>query len=107
MPHVDASEAEFARYVGVCGAAALCGVFSLNGSGIITTSAGGALVGNDLDQLAKGRFWVTQAGDAAPHYEHTEIGYNYRMSNVCAAIGRGQIRVLDQHIQSRREVLCT
>lgn len=77
-------------------------VFSFNGNKIITTSGGGALVGNDMEAVAKARFLATQARDPVRHYEHTEIGYNYRMSNVCAAIGRGQLTILDQRVQEKR-----
>jgi dTDP-4-amino-4,6-dideoxygalactose transaminase len=80
----------------------LMGVLSFNGNKIITTSGGGALISENEDYVKKSRFLATQARDAAPHYQHSEIGYNYRMSNVCAAIGRGQMEVLDEHIQLRR-----
>ncbi|WP_285060282.1 DegT/DnrJ/EryC1/StrS family aminotransferase [Pedobacter ginsengisoli] len=80
----------------------LMGVLSFNGNKIITTSGGGALISEDEDYIKKSRFLATQARDAAPHYQHSEVGYNYRMSNVCAAIGRGQMEVLDAHIQLRR-----
>lgn len=79
------------------------GVLSFNGNKIITTSGGGALISNNEDYINKSRFLATQARDAAPHYQHSEIGYNYRMSNVCAAIGRGQMEVLDQHVGYRRK----
>lgn len=78
------------------------GVLSFNGNKIITTSGGGALISDNEDYVKKSRFLATQARDAAPHYQHSEIGYNYRMSNVCAAIGRGQMEVLDEHIENRR-----
>jgi len=79
------------------------GVLSFNGNKIITTSGGGALISDNEDYINKSRFLATQARDAAPHYQHSEIGYNYRMSNVCAAIGRGQMEVLDKHIALRRK----
>lgn len=79
------------------------GVLSFNGNKIITTSGGGALVSDDEELISKSRFLATQARDSAPHYQHSEIGYNYRMSNVCAAIGRGQMEVLDKHIALRRD----
>ncbi len=78
------------------------GVLSFNGNKIITTSGGGALVSNDEEAIKRARFLSTQARDNAPHYEHTNIGYNYRMSNVCAGIGRGQMQVLNERVQQRR-----
>jgi dTDP-4-amino-4,6-dideoxygalactose transaminase len=78
------------------------GVYSFNGNKIITTGGGGALISNREDWVRKARFLATQARDPAPHYEHSQIGYNYRLSNVCAAIGRGQLRVLDQRVAQRR-----
>ncbi len=79
-----------------------CGVFSFNGNKIITTSGGGMLVSKDEKLVQKARFWATQARDPAPHYEHSEVGFNYRMSNVLAAIGRGQLRVLADRVEARR-----
>lgn len=78
------------------------GVFSFNGNKIITTSGGGMLVSDDADLIAHARKLATQARDAAPHYQHSEIGYNYRMSNICAGIGRGQLAVLPDRVQARR-----
>lgn len=78
------------------------GIYSFNGNKIITTSGGGALVSNDEAMIQKARFLATQARDPAPHYQHTEIGYNYRLSNVLAGIGRGQMLVLDERIDQRR-----
>ena len=78
------------------------GVYSFNGNKIITTSGGGALVSEDEALIKKARFLSTQARDSAPHYQHSEIGYNYRMSNVLAGIGRGQMEVLSQRIEQRR-----
>ena len=78
------------------------GVYSFNGNKIITTSGGGALVSEDEALINKSRFLATQARDPAPHYQHTEVGYNYRMSNVLAGIGRGQMQVLDERISQRR-----
>ncbi|NOS92203.1 MAG: aminotransferase class I/II-fold pyridoxal phosphate-dependent enzyme [Cyclobacteriaceae bacterium] len=78
------------------------GVFSFNGNKIITTSGGGALVSENEAWIAKARFLATQARDQAPHYQHTEIGFNYRLSNICAGIGRGQLQVLDERIKARR-----
>lgn len=82
------------------------GIFSFNGNKIITTSGGGALVSNNSDIAVKARFLATQARDNAPHYQHSEIGYNYRMSNVVAGIGRGQLEVLDSRIAARRANNC-
>lgn len=78
------------------------GVFSFNGNKIITTSGGGALVSNNVDWINKAKFLATQARDAAPHYQHSEIGYNYRLSNICAGIGRGQLKVIDERVSQRR-----
>lgn len=78
------------------------GVYSFNGNKIITTSGGGALVSSNELWIQKARFLATQARDPGPHYEHSQIGYNYRLSNVCAAIGRGQLRVLEERIKQRR-----
>lgn len=78
------------------------GVFSFNGNKIITTSGGGALVSEDKAWIEHARFLATQARDQAPHYQHSQIGYNYRLSNICAGIGRGQLMVLNDRIASRR-----
>ena len=78
------------------------GIFSFNGNKIITTSGGGMLVSNDESLIKKARFWATQSRDPAPHYQHSEIGCNYRMSNVLAGIGRGQLRVLADRVNARR-----
>lgn len=80
------------------------GVLSFNGNKIITTSGGGALLSEDKELIEKARFLATQARDDAPHYQHTEIGYNYRMSNISAGIGRGQMEVLEERIAQRRAV---
>jgi dTDP-4-amino-4,6-dideoxygalactose transaminase len=80
------------------------GILSFNGNKIITTSGGGALISDDAALIDQARFLATQARDAAPHYQHSQIGYNYRMSNVCAAIGRGQMIVLNDRVQQRRSV---
>jgi dTDP-4-amino-4,6-dideoxygalactose transaminase len=79
------------------------GVLSFNGNKIITTSGGGALLSNHSGYINKARFLATQARDEAPHYQHSEIGYNYRMSNISAGIGRGQMEVLDKHVGFRRQ----
>lgn len=78
------------------------GILSFNGNKIITTSGGGALLSNNQDYVEKARFLATQARDQAPHYEHTQIGFNYRMSNICAGIGRGQLQVIDERVKQRR-----
>ena len=80
------------------------GVFSFNGNKIITTSSGGMLVNNNEEKIAKARFWATQARDPARHYQHSELGFNYRMSNIVAGIGRGQLRVLDRRIEQKRQI---
>ncbi len=99
----DAAEALGATYQGKnCGTFGDLGVYSFNGNKIITTSGGGALVGQDEALIQKARFLATQARDPATHYQHSEIGYNYRMSNVCAGIGRGQLEVLDERVKARR-----
>ncbi|WP_040978341.1 DegT/DnrJ/EryC1/StrS family aminotransferase [Oceanobacillus jeddahense] len=80
------------------------GIFSFNGNKIITTSGGGMLVSNNEEKVAKARFWATQSRDQARHYQHSEIGYNYRMSNVTAGIGRGQLKVLDQRVEKKKYI---
>ena len=80
------------------------GIYSFNGNKIITTSGGGALVCEDKEMIEKARFLATQARDEAPHYEHSKIGYNYRLSNVCAAIGLGQLEVLDKRVMQKRKI---
>ncbi|WP_052447465.1 DegT/DnrJ/EryC1/StrS family aminotransferase [Clostridium polynesiense] len=80
------------------------GVFSFNGNKIITTSGGGMLVSNNEEKIKKVRFWATQARDQARHYQHSEIGFNYRMSNVVAGIGRGQLKVLDKRVAKKRYI---
>jgi len=86
------------------GVGARASVFSFNGNKIITTSGGGMLASDDRELIDHARFLSQQARDPFPHYEHTEIGYNYRMSNVLAAIGRGQLQVLDERVKRRREI---
>ena len=80
------------------------GVFSFNGNKIITTSGGGMLVSDDEEKIKKVRFWSTQSRDAARHYQHSELGFNYRMSNVVAGIGRGQLKVLDQRVAKKKYI---
>src|SRR5205814_1428785 len=99
----DAAEALGATYRGrMAGAFGRCATFSFNGNKIITTSGGGMLVSDDPALVERARFLSTQARDPAPHYQHSHIGFNYRMSNVLAAIGRGQLRVLPERIAARR-----
>jgi pyridoxal phosphate-dependent aminotransferase EpsN len=99
----DAAEALGASYRGApVGRFGRCGVFSFNGNKVITTSGGGMLVSEDAELVRRARFLATQARDPAPHYQHSAIGYNYRLSNVLAAIGRGQLRVLEQRVAARR-----
>lgn len=86
-----------------CGSFGTFGVLSFNGNKIITTSGGGALLSEHLEMIEKARFLSTQARDAAPHYQHSHIGYNYRMSNVLAGIGRGQLEVLNDRVTARRK----
>ena len=80
------------------------GVYSFNGNKIITTSGGGMLVSDDEERIAKVRFWSTQSREKERHYEHKEIGYNYRMSNIVAGIGRGQLKVLDERIKQKTDI---
>jgi dTDP-4-amino-4,6-dideoxygalactose transaminase len=99
----DSAEALGAIYKGrMTGTQGRCGIFSFNGNKIITTSGGGMLVSDDPIFIEGARFLATQARDSAPHYQHSTIGFNYRMSNVLAAIGRGQLRVLTERIAARR-----
>ncbi|MYL20109.1 aminotransferase class I/II-fold pyridoxal phosphate-dependent enzyme [Halobacillus litoralis] len=80
------------------------GIFSFNGNKIITTSGGGMLVSNNEDKIKKARFWATQSRDQARHYQHSELGFNYRMSNVVAGIGRGQLKVLEQRVEKKKYI---
>lgn len=99
----DSAEALGSTYKGQkCGTFGDIGVLSFNGNKIITTSGGGALVTNDLKVKEKTIFLATQARDKAPHYQHSEIGYNYRLSNICAGIGIGQMEILEEHVHLRR-----
>jgi dTDP-4-amino-4,6-dideoxygalactose transaminase len=101
----DAAEALGSELNGKrCGTFGELGVLSFNGNKMITTSGGGALVCRTEEEAKRTMFFATQARDAAPHYQHSHIGYNYRMSNICAGIGRGQMFVLDEHIARRREI---
>jgi dTDP-4-amino-4,6-dideoxygalactose transaminase len=99
----DAAEALGSNIIGKpCGSFGEFGVLSFNGNKIITTSGGGALISDNAEMIEKARFLATQARDAAPHYQHSHIGYNYRMSNVLAGIGRGQLEVLNDRVEARR-----
>lgn len=101
----DAAESLGAIYKGKhSGTFGEYGIYSFNGNKIITTSGGGMLVSNNEEGINKVRFWSTQARDNARHYEHTELGYNYRMSNIVAGIGRGQLRVLKERIAKKKEI---
>ena len=101
----DSAEALGSTYNGQkCGTFGDIGILSFNGNKIITTSGGGAIVTKTQQLKEKAVFLATQARDNAPHYQHSEIGYNYRLSNICAGIGRGQMEVLDKHINLRREM---
>lgn len=100
----DAAEALGSTYQGIhCGTFGEMGILSFNGNKIITTSGGGALISNDAEYIKESRFLATQARDDAPYYQHSQIGYNYRMSNIVAGIGRGQLEVLDLRVKQRRE----
>ena len=101
----DAAESLGATYKGKqTGTFGKYGIYSFNGNKIITTSGGGMLVSNDEERIAKARFWSTQSREKARHYEHKEIGYNYRMSNIVAGIGRGQLKVLDERIKQKTDI---
>jgi len=101
----DAAEALGATYEGrPSGGLGRLGVFSFNGNKIITTSGGGMLVSHEKQLVDRARFLATQARDPAPHYEHSHVGYNYRLSNILAAIGRGQLRALDKRVTVRRRL---
>lgn len=101
----DAAEALGATYRGrKCGALGRWNILSFNGNKIITTSGGGMLLSDDEESLAKARFWATQARDRAPWYQHSEIGYNYRLSNLLAAVGRAQLTVIEDRVAARRAV---
>lgn len=101
----DAASTLGSNYKGKkCGTFGTIGVVSFNGNKIITTSGGGALVTHQKEMKEKALYYATQARDTAPHYQHSAVGYNYRMSNISAAIGRGQMEVLDAHIQARRSM---
>lgn len=101
----DSAEALGSSYKGQkCGTFGDIGVISFNGNKIITTSGGGAIVSRTKELKEKAVFYATQSRDNSPHYQHSHIGYNYRMSNICAGIGRGQMEVLDDHVALRRKM---
>ncbi len=104
----DAAESLGATYQGKqTGTFGKYGIYSFNGNKIITTSGGGMLVSNDEERIAKVRFWATQSREKERHYEHKEIGYNYRMSNIVAGIGRGQLKVLKERIEQKTKIYNT
>lgn len=104
----DAAESLGATYKGKqTGTFGKYGIYSFNGNKIITTSGGGMLVSDDEERIAKVRFWSTQSREKARHYEHKEIGYNYRMSNIVAGIGRGQLKVLDERLAQKKHIYDT
>ena len=101
----DAAESLGTKYKGIhTGTMGDIGIYSFNGNKIITTSGGGMMVSNNEEYTKKSLFWATQSREAARHYEHKELGYNYRMSNIVAGIGRGQLEVLDERIQQKKSI---
>lgn len=101
----DAAEAIGSEYKGKkCGTLGAYGALSFNGNKMITTSGGGALICPSREAADRVTFYATQAREQAPHYQHEKIGYNYRLSNICAGVGRGQMQVLDEHIARRRAI---
>jgi len=101
----DAAESLGTHYKGLqTGTIGDYGIFSFNGNKIITTSGGGMLVSNNEAMIHKSRFWATQSRDHARHYQHSEIGFNYRMSNVVAGVGRGQLKVLDERVKKKNYI---
>lgn len=101
----DAAESLGATYKGrQTGTLGKIGIFSFNGNKIITTSGGGMLVSNDEKIVKKAKYWATQSRETVSHYEHKELGFNYRLSNILAGIGRGQLKVLDQRIKQKKAI---
>lgn len=101
----DSAEALGSSYKGKkCGSFGDFGIFSFNGNKIITTSSGGALISNSKELKNRAIFYATQSKDEAVHYQHSQIGYNYRMSNICAGVGLGQMKILDKNVDSRRKI---
>ena len=104
----DAAESLGSKYKGkASGTFGEFGIYSFNGNKIITTSGGGMLISNNIEALQKARFLATQARDPAPHYQHSELGYNYRLSNILAGVGRSQLKVLESRVSARRTVFQT
>lgn len=104
----DAAESLGSKYKGqYTGTFGDYGIYSFNGNKIITTSGGGMLVSNHEERIAKVRFWATQSRDQARHYQHSELGFNYRMSNIVAGIGRGQLKVLEQRVKKKKKYIYT
>ena len=104
----DAAESLGTKYKGKqTGTFGEFGVYSFNGNKIITTSGGGMLVGKDKAKISKAKFWATQSRENERHYEHKELGYNYRMSNIVAGIGRGQLKALDKRILQKKNIYAT
>ena len=104
----DAAESLGSTYKGKqTGTFGRYGIYSFNGNKVITTSGGGMIVSDDEERISKIRFWATQSRENARHYEHKEIGYNYRMSNICAGIGRGQLKVLEKRIEQKTNIYNT
>lgn len=101
----DAAESLGSEYKGKkSGSFGKFGIFSFNGNKIITTSGGGMLVSDDIEALKKARFLATQARDPAPHYQHSQVGYNYRMSNILAGVGRAQLEAINDRVEARRRI---
>ena len=101
----DAAESLGATYAGKqVGTFGECGIYSFNGNKIITTSTGGMIISNDKYKTEKVKFWATQSREKEIHYEHKEVGYNYRMSNVLAGIGRGQLKVIERRIDKKKKI---
>jgi pyridoxal phosphate-dependent aminotransferase EpsN len=101
----DAAESLGSTYKGkASGTMGAFGIYSFNGNKIITTSGGGMLVSNDVEAMNKARFLATQAKDPAPYYQHSQMGFNYRMSNILAGIGRAQLQILEKRVSSRRAI---
>lgn len=104
----DAAESLGATYKGrYSGTSGYFGIYSFNGNKIITTSGGGILISNDIEAIEKVKFWATQARDPARYYQHSELGYNYRMSNILAGIGRGQLRALNLRLGQKKHIFET
>ncbi len=104
----DAAEALGSSYKNrMCGSLGDIGILSFNANKIITASSGGMVLAKDAKAVEKMKYWATQARENTPYYEHKEVGYNYRLSNICAGIGRGQMTTIDQYVQARRRIFHT